>query len=75
MGRMSDQDKLRILLAFWMEHNLEHAEDFRQWARRAEAFGSKQAASKLETAAEDMTLLNNGLQSALDLLGGPLEQH
>jgi hypothetical protein len=75
MGRMSDQDKLRILVSFWMEHNLEHAQDFRQWARRAEAFGSKEAALKLEAAAEEMTALNNNLQMALDLLGGPAEQH
>jgi hypothetical protein len=74
MERMSDQEKLRILLSFWMEHNLEHAQDFRQWARRAEAFGSKEAASKLAAAAEEMTALNHNLQRALNLLGGPPEQ-
>jgi hypothetical protein len=65
---MSDQEKLRILLAYWIEHNLDHAQEFRQWAQRAEAFGSKEAASKLEAAAQEMTAVNDSLRTALDLL-------
>jgi hypothetical protein len=65
---MSDQEKLRILLAYWIEHNLDHAQEFRQWAQRAEAFGSKEAASKLEAAAQEMTAMNDSLRTALDLL-------
>ncbi len=72
---MRDQDKLRVMLVFWMGHNLEHAEEFRKWAQRAEAFGEKGVASKLEAAAEEMILPNSSLQSALDILGGPLERN
>jgi hypothetical protein len=72
---MRDQDKLRVMLVFWMGHNLEHAEEFRKWAQRAEAFGEKEVASKLEAAAEEMILPNSSLQSALDMLGGPLERN
>ena len=68
MGSMSDQEKLRILLAYWIEHNLDHAQEFRQWAQRAEAFGSKEAAEKLEAAAQEMTAMNDSLRTALDLL-------
>jgi hypothetical protein len=68
MGSMSDQEKLRILLAYWIEHNLDHAQDFRQWAQRAEAFGSKEAASKLVAAAQEVTAVNDSLKTALDLL-------
>ena len=70
---MNDLEKLRVLLIRWMEHNLEHAQEFRQWARRAEESGSEDAASKLEAAAQGMKALNNSLQTALDLLGGPIE--
>jgi len=70
---MNDLEKLRVLLVHWVEHNLEHAQEFRQWARRAEESGSEEAASKLEAAAQEMKVLNNSLQTALDLLGGPLE--
>ena len=68
MGSMSDQEKLTILLAYWIEHNLDHAQEFRQWAQRAEAFGSKEAASKLEVAAQEMIAVNDSLKTALDLL-------
>lgn len=62
-------------MAFWMDHNLEHADEFREWAQRAEAFGEKEVASKLEEAAKDMVLPNSNLQVALDMLGGPLERN
>ena len=68
MGSMSDQEKLRTLLAYWIEHNLDHAQEFRRWAQRAEAFGSKEVASKLEAAAQEMTAVNDSLRTALDLL-------
>jgi hypothetical protein len=70
---MRDRDKLRVMLAFWMGHNLEHADEFRKWAERAEGFGEKEVASKLENAAKDMVLPNRSLQVALDMLGGPLD--
>jgi hypothetical protein len=74
-GPMKDQDKLRVMLVFWMGHNVEHAEEFRKWAQRAEAFGEKEVAAKLEEAAQEMILPNNVLRSALDMMGGPLERN
>ena len=71
---MNNREKLRVLLAHWVNHNLEHAQEFRLWARRAEEFGSGAAASKLEAAAQEMKVLNSSLQSALELLGGPIEE-
>ncbi len=75
---MKDQDKLRLLLAHWVEHNREHAEQFRQWAGLAgklESLGSGEAASKLEAAVQEMKVVNDCLLSALDIIGGPLERH
>ncbi len=75
---MKDQDKLRVLLAHWVEHNREHAEQFRQWAGRAgklESLESEEAASKLEAAVQEMKVVNDCLLSALDIIGGPLERH
>ena len=69
---MNDLEKLRVLLVRWVEHNLEHAQEFRQWARRAEELGSAEAASRLEAAAQEMKVLNKSLQAALEILGGPL---
>ena len=72
---MNDREKLRVLLSRWVNHNLEHAQEFRRWARRAEEFGSDGVASKLEAAAQEMKVLNGSLQSALELLGGLKEEN
>jgi len=74
---MSDQvdaanrEKLRILLPHWIEHNGEHAGEFRQWAERA---GPAQDA--ILAAADLVEEANARLEEALEALGGPLEhQH
>lgn len=72
---MNERDKLRVLLVHWVAHNCEHAEEFRQWARRVADLGSEEAASKLDAAVQEMKVVNDRLQSALDIIGGPLEHH
>jgi hypothetical protein len=67
---MSETDKLRVLLPHWIEHNGEHAWEFREWAGRAGAAGEALAA-----AAGLIEEANAQLEAALDQLGGPLEQH
>ena len=39
MAYGTDEDKLRILLPHWIEHNAEHAAEFRQWAGKARGAG------------------------------------
>lgn len=68
MASDNDSMKLPIRLAFWIKHNIEHAQEFRDWAQRAEASGLGDVASQLENAANDTEQLNNHLQEALDLL-------
>jgi hypothetical protein len=65
---MDDLEKLRVLIPHWIEHNGEHAGEYREWASRAGAAGSEilEAARVVERA-------NESLQAALDKLGGPLE--
>jgi hypothetical protein len=67
---LSDQDKLRLLLPHWVEHNQEHAEEFRRWAERV---GLAQV--DMLTAAENLESVNHILAQALEKLGGPLEHH
>jgi len=62
-----DLDKLRILLPHWMEHNAEHAAEFRAWAERAGP-----AAEDILAAAKLAESANVSLQAALAKLGGPL---
>ena len=65
---MSETDKLRVLLPHWIEHNGEHAWEFREWAERAGHTTTSSRTRRVEEA-------NRQLEDALDQLGGPLEQH
>ena len=67
---MSETDKLRLLLPHWIEHNGEHAWEFREWAERAGGAGDA-----LTAAATLIEEANRQLENALEQLGGPLEKH
>lgn len=34
----ADKEKLRALLDYWIEHNREHRDEFREWAEKAQDF-------------------------------------
>jgi hypothetical protein len=65
---MNEIEKLRVLLPHWIEHNDEHAAEFRAWAARAGA-----ARDTLLEAARLLEQANTRLQEGLEQLGGPLE--
>ena len=67
---MKDIDKLRVLIPHWIEHNLEHAGEFRDWARQA-----GESAPEILVAADKMAQVNEALEAALEKLGGPLDYH
>ena len=64
----TDLEKLRVLLPHWIEHNAEHADEFRMWAERG-----KKAGEDILEAAQHLELANQALKKALDKLGGSLE--
>ena len=64
---MNEQEKLRVLIPHWIEHNEEHADEFRRWAEQA-----GEAAADIMAAAETMTRVNDFLGTALEELGGSL---
>jgi len=66
---MTDDEKLRVLLFHWIEHNREHADQFR---RHAQAAG--EAAEQIEAAADAMMVVNRHLGAALRQLGGVLQR-
>lgn len=61
---MEEIKKLRILIPHWIEHNDEHADEFRRWAEHA-----ADAAADLLTAAEWLEKASKSLQAALEKLG------
>ena len=64
---MNEQEKLRVLIPHWIEHNEEHADEFRRWAEQA-----GEATADVLAAAEGMARINMSLTEALEKLGGPL---
>jgi hypothetical protein len=69
MTAMTDLQKLRVLLPHWIEHNAEHAAEFREWAERARAAGQEGPATDIALAAEEMEWVNEQLAAALKKLG------
>jgi len=69
---MNEVDKLRVLIPHWIEHNEEHASEFRCWAEEA-----GDAAEDILDAADSMSRINQSLAIALEKLGGalPLSHH
>ena len=72
---MNNVEKLRVLLPHWIEHNSEHAAEFREWAERARQSEHRDAAWDVRVAAENLEAANDVLEAALEKLGGPLEHH
>ena len=67
---MKDEDKLRVLIPHWIDHNKAHQGEFYIWAGRA-----GEASEDITAAANVMEQVNVFLTSALEKLGGPLPHH
>jgi hypothetical protein len=68
---MNDQEKVRALLPHWIEHNAEHAAEFRLWAERVRAAGQEEAAEEIALAAKELGWVNEALTAALEKLDQP----
>jgi len=69
MMAMTDLLKLRVLLPHWIEHNAEHAAEFREWAERARVAEQEGPATDIALAAKEMEWVNEQLEAALEKLG------
>jgi hypothetical protein len=69
MATGTDADKLRVLLPHWIEHNAEHAAEFRKWAEKARAAGQEEVADEIDTAAKELGWVNEALGAAVEKLG------
>ena len=70
----TDLDRARKLLPHWIEHNTEHAEEFRDWSSRVRGLAASlqtaaAAADAMAEAAAAMEESSWHLQEALRLLG------
>ena len=60
-----ERAKLRTMLDYWMEHNREHSQEFREWAGKAKGFGEAEAAKEILQAAQEMDKASRSLSQAL----------
>jgi len=56
---MNDLEKLQVLIPHWIEHNNEHADEFRRWAEKA-----GDATPELHAAADAIAKANHSLVAA-----------
>jgi len=61
------QEKLRILLDYWIEHNSEHEKEFRDWADKVVSL-SAEVAQQLREAATKMAAVSSELMKAKQAL-------
>jgi rubrerythrin len=61
------REKLRILLDYWIEHNSEHEQEFRDWADKVGSLSSE-AAKQLQKAATEMAAVSDELTKAKQAL-------
>ena len=64
-----ERSKLRTLLNYWIEHNKEHSQEFREWAGKAKGFGEAEAGEDMSQAAQEMDKASEILSQALRSLG------
>ena len=60
-----ERAKLRTLLGYWIAHNKEHGQEFREWASKARGFGEIKAGSEMLQAAREMDKAYESLLKAL----------
>jgi nickel/cobalt exporter len=63
-----ERAKLRTLLNYWMEHNKEHSQEFREWADKVKGFGEAEVAEEMLQAVQEMDKASERLLQALKLL-------
>jgi hypothetical protein len=65
---MDDLERLKVLLAHWLEHNKEHADLYREWAEKALEMKQDDIAQILERLSRETEGLNNLIEEALRLI-------
>ncbi len=68
------EEKLNILLDYWIEHNSEHEKEFRDWADKVASL-SGELAQQLQEAASKMAAASNDLMKAKQALPKSKRRH
>ncbi len=69
MGK-DDRDNLKTLLKYWIAHNQDHSEEFREWAEKAKVMGEKEVALEIQQAVKQMNKATVLFTQSLKKLAG-----
>lgn len=61
----TERTKIRTLLHYWIAHNKEHSQEFREWATRVKTSGETEAGEEMLLAAQKMDQASEILSRAL----------
>ena len=64
----SERQKLEALLGYWIRHNKEHGEEFKEWGKKAEDSGETLVRDHILQAAQKIDEANKSLLEALEAL-------
>ncbi len=67
---LSFNEKMIKLLEHWIKHNDDHAETYRDWAKKAKEKNMNEAGSLLEDAAEMTLEISKKFEEAADIIRG-----
>ena len=65
-----ERAKLRTILNYWIEHNKEHSQEFREWANKAKALGEAEVSEEILAATQEMDKASQFLSQSLRRLEG-----
>jgi len=60
-----EKEKLKTLLKYWIEHNQEHSEEFKEWAEKAEKMGEAEVGGEILQAVGNMDKVTEILSNIL----------
>ncbi len=60
-----EKEKLKTLLKYWIEHNQEHSEEFKEWAEKAAKMGEAEVGGEILQAVGNMDKVTEILSGIL----------
>ena len=64
----SDEEKIRTLMHYWIEHNREHSQEFKDWAEKMKDADKPIVSAELLQASMDMDKATEHLFKAREIL-------
>jgi hypothetical protein len=73
MSQKTDLEKMKIILAHWLEHSSSHQKEYLKWIPVALENNQKEVAELIEKAVNEFKAADTSLHKALEKLGGSMK--